>query len=65
MGQRKLSKELVMGVVRNPDFISQSYNFREERYKKFNKNHLKVVTIKEGEKTVVITVHWVAKFKIK
>ena len=65
IGQRKISKNLVIKTIRNPDFIRPSYNFREERYKKFDKNYLKVVVIKENKGIVVITAHWVAKVKIK
>ena len=65
IGQRKISKELVIKATKNPDFLRPSYGFREERYKKFTKNYLKVVVIKEDEKMVVVTVHWVAKIKIK
>lgn len=61
IGQRKISKELIVKTAKNPDFLRPSYGFREERYKKFNKNYLKVVVIKENEEMVVITVHWVAK----
>ena len=65
ISQRKLLKPLVVETIKNPDFIKPSYNFREERYKKIKKNYLKVVLVKEGVLLVVVTVHWVAKFKIK
>jgi hypothetical protein len=63
--QRKISRILIIGTVRSPDFTRPSYGFREERYKKFNKNYLKVVIVKEKQEIVVITVHWVANLKPK
>ena len=63
--QRALRKEDVLITVKEPDFISHSYNFREERYRLFTKNHLKVVVRVEIDQVVVITAHWVAKLKSK
>jgi len=63
--QRKISKMLIVRAVRSPDFIRPSYGFREEKYKKFDRNYLKVVIIRENREIVVVTVHWVAKLKPK
>jgi len=65
INQRKISKKLVIKTVKSPDFLRPSYGFREEKYKKFNKNYLKVVIVKENEKITIVTVHWVAKIKIR
>jgi hypothetical protein len=62
---RSLEKEKVLLTVKNPDFISQSYNFREERYRLFTKNHMKVVVRLEKDMILVVTAHWVAKPKVK
>lgn len=61
--QRKLSKELINKTVINPNFIIPSHGNRERAYKKFGKNYLEVVFIKEKELIIIITAHWVAKFK--
>ncbi len=63
LGQRNISKQLVIEAVHFPDFLKPTYHFREERYKRFGKNWLKVVAIQEGNTLTVITVHWVAKVK--
>jgi hypothetical protein len=63
--QRTLRKEYVLLTITEPDFVSHSYNFREERYRRFVKNHLKVIVRVETEQIVVITAHWVAKPKLK
>ena len=63
--QRALKKDDVLMTITEPDFITCSYNFREERYRKFVKNHLKVVVRIEKSHIVVITAHWVAKPKLK
>lgn len=61
--QRELSKELINKTVIAPDFIIPSHNNRERAYKKFGKLYLEVVFVKEKEIIVVITAHWVEKFK--
>jgi len=63
--QRALRKEDVLLTITDPDLVSHSYNFREERYRRFVKNHLKVVVRVEVKQIVVITAHWVAKPKLK
>ena len=62
---RSLDKKNVLETIKNPDFVTQSYNFREERYRRFIKNHMKVVVIVEKAQTIVVTAHWVAKPKLK
>ena len=61
--QRKLVKHSLLETVQTPDLVRSSRNLREERYKRFGKNWLKVVVIQEGVTTVIITAHWVAKVK--
>ncbi len=63
--QRDLDKTKILATIEHPDFIEPSYNFREERYKLYAKNHLKVVVKIEELRIVVVTAHWVAKHKIK
>ena len=61
--QRKLSKELIKKTIIESDFIIPSHNNRERAYKKFGKNYLEVVFIKEKELIIIITAHWVVKLK--
>lgn len=63
--QRELDRVKVLATIVRPDFVEPSYNFREERYKLFVKNHLKVVVKIEETRIIVVTAHWVAKHKIK
>lgn len=58
---RGLEKSKVLETVEFPDFIQPSYNFREERYRLYSKNHLKVVVKIESPRIVVVTAHWVAR----
>lgn len=61
--QRKLSKELINKTIIAPNFIVPSHSNRERAYKKFGKQYLEVVFVKEKgkERVVIITAHWVAK----
>ena len=61
--QRNLSKDLINKTIIVPDFIVPSCANRERAYKKFGKNYLEVVFIKENETVIIITAHWVEKIK--
>jgi len=63
ISQRRLLKKRIILTAENPDLVKLSYNSREERYKHFGKNWLKVVVINQPETLIVITAHWVAKIK--
>ena len=65
LGQRKINKQFVLETVKSPDLIRPSYNYREELYKKFNKNYMKVVVKRRKNGVLVLTAHWVAKVKNK
>ena len=60
---RGLDKVKILETVVLPDFIQPSYSFREERYRLYTKNHLKVVVIVESKRILIVTAHWVAKPK--
>jgi hypothetical protein len=62
---RGLDKTKILETVIQPDFIQPSYSFREERYRLYTKNHLKVVVIIEPKRILIVTAHWVAKPKTK
>lgn len=61
--QRMLSKELINETIITPDFIVPGNSNRERAYKKFRTQYLEVVFVKDGTVTIVVTAHWVAKFK--
>lgn len=61
--QRRLVKSRIIDTVEHPDLTKPSYNLREERYKHFGKNWLKVIVINEHGALTVITAHWVEKAK--
>ncbi len=61
--QRDLPRDFIVETVRMPDFTRPSRGLREERYKYFGKNWLKVVVAKEPKSLVVVTAHWVVKIK--
>jgi hypothetical protein len=65
INHRNLHKVQIIETIKYPDFTQPSYNFREERYRLYTKNHLKVVIKIERESIVVVTAHWVAKPKLK
>ena len=63
--QRKLSRQKILETVEHPDFIRESYNGREEWFKDFGKNHLKVIVIIGDEILTIITAHWIAGNRLK
>ena len=63
--QRKISKQFVIETIKKPQLTRPSYDFKEELYRKFAKNYLKVVIKRVKKKTIVVTMHWVAKTKNK
>jgi hypothetical protein len=63
--QRGLDKVKVIETILNPDFIQPSYNFRESRFRLYEKIHLKAVVIVRQDRILVVTAHWVAKQKPK
>lgn len=65
LGQRKINKQFIFETIKNPELIRPSYNYREELYRKFDKNYLKVVIKKRKSNVLVLTAHWVAKIKNK
>ena len=55
----------VIETIKSPQLIRPSYDFREELYRKFASNYLKVVIKRTKRKIIVVTQHWVAKSKNK
>ena len=63
--QRKINRQFVLETIKNPELVKLTYNYREELYRKFGKNYLKVVVKKVKVNILVLTTHWVAKPKDK
>ena len=63
MGQRRIPRAAAIEAVKFPDFRMPGRNLREELYKRFGVNYLKVVIKPYSSKIVVITAHLVAKVK--
>ncbi|MFH1170664.1 MAG: DUF4258 domain-containing protein [Candidatus Vogelbacteria bacterium] len=63
--QRKLSRQLIIETIVRPNFNRPSYGLREELYREFGKNYLKVVIKRESDQIIVVTAHWVASLKNK
>lgn len=61
--QRRIPRQIVIGVVRFPDLRVPGRGVREELYKRFRGIYLKVVIRQRGETIVVITAHLVARVK--
>jgi len=59
--QRKLSRQKVLETVARPDRVIRSRGGREILFKKFKKNHLQVIIMRENTTVIVITAHWVAR----
>lgn len=57
--QRKISKNLVIKTIKNPERILKSYSNREIGYKRFGKLYLRVVYKKEDKNIIIITQYWV------
>ena len=59
--QRNIKRELVLQTLQKPDRIIYAEHGRICAFKKFRTLRLKVVFIKQAERIIVITQHWVAK----
>lgn len=62
---RRIKKELADKCATNPDIILPAENNNEIYLKDFGKNYLKLVISEEENNKIVITVHWLAKNRIK
>jgi len=63
--QRSISKRLVELTLNSPDFILPTRSGREIAIKVHGKRFLKVIFKKENATIIVITVHWISKFKVE
>ena len=51
----RITRTMVLGVLKNPDNLSHSYKGRTLYSKRYGNEILEVVTIKEDNKIIVIT----------
>ncbi|MBI4088482.1 DUF4258 domain-containing protein [Candidatus Kaiserbacteria bacterium] len=64
MGQRKIPISFVRKVVLSPDMRRSGNYPREEWYRRFGIQYLKVIVVREPGQIVVVTVHWVKKVPV-
>lgn len=62
---RGIDKKLADETAKNPDKISHTKDGKKIYLKDFGKNYLMLVVAEEGDDKVVITVHWLAKKRVK
>lgn len=62
---RRIKRVQVEETIKNPEDKATGESGKDVMYKNFGKNYLKVVISKEKGDVFVITVHWIAKKRIK
>lgn len=60
LAQRNLTKEMIIAVVRKPEYITTARD-QLHAFKKFRKLYLKVIFTRTENSIIVITQHWVKK----
>ena len=63
--KRKVKRKQVEECVRNPDKIVTEKEGVKAYLKDFGKNYLRLIVSEMGNNFVIITLHWVAKKRIK
>jgi hypothetical protein len=61
LGQRKLDKSFVLATLEHPDYTQFSHNGRMIALKKFRTLYMKVIFVRKGKDTIVLTQYWVKK----
>ena len=62
---RKIDKKLVDQTVENPDKISLGKEGKKIYLKNFGRNYLMLVVSEEKGDKIVVTLHWLAKKRVK
>ena len=62
---RGIKQKLANDNANNPDKILPGNNDKKIYLKDFGKNFLKLVVAEEGENKIIITVHWLAKKRVR
>lgn len=65
LSHRGIKQKLANDNANNPDKILPGNNGKKIYLKDFGKNFLKLVVAEEGENKIIITVHWVAKKRVR
>ncbi len=63
--ERNITKEQVIKSIESPEFILPARANRKIAVRRFGENFLKVVFAKDENDIIVITNHWISKFKPK
>ena len=64
IGQRKILLSSVRKVVLSPEIRKSGTYPREEWYRRFGARYLKVILVREPDKVVIVTAHWVKKLPL-
>lgn len=62
---RGIKKELANKTVNHPDEILSSRDRKKIYLRDFGKNYLKLVVSEEEDDKIIITIHWLAKKRVK
>ena len=62
---RNIPRKLVQECVNNPDEILPAREGKKIYLKDFGKNYLKLVVVQEENILVIVTLHWLAKRRLK
>lgn len=63
--ERGISEILVKRAVLNPDFTQPGRGNKTIYFKDTGKNYLKVVVVVDEQQVVVVTLHWIAKMRVR
>ncbi len=62
---RNIDKTLIKKCIENPDQILPAREGKHIYLRNFGKNYLKAVVAQEENVLIIITIHWLAKKRIK
>lgn len=62
---RKIQKKQVTECIGNPDAIFSTRENKKIYLKDFGNNFLKLIVAEEGEDRIIVTLHWLAKKRVK
>lgn len=62
---RKIGRDKIESCIKSPDEVFAAKEGREAYLKNFGRNYLKIIVTKDGSNLVIITLHWLAKRRVK
>lgn len=62
---RDIEKNLVEETIKNPDKVVSEREGTKAYLKDFGKDYLRVVVAKQNENFTIVTLHWVAKKRVR